>query len=132
MIDISVYKQGNYAISAIKVKKKLKDVLSREGIVSDFTVSVAFVGEKKMDDLVEKYYKGDPENLYVHPILTFPTQEMTGGFVAPKGQKPDLGEIIISYPEAVTTAKETGKLIDDVILGLVEHGAMHLLGKHHN
>lgn len=132
MIEISVYKQGNYAISAAKVKKRLNEVLRREGIVSDFIVSIAFVGEKKMQDLVDKYYKDDPENLYIHPILTFPTNEMTGEFVMPGDVKPDLGEIIISYPEAVATAKETGKLIDDVILSLVEHGAMHLLGHHHD
>lgn len=100
--------------------------------MSDFIVSIAFVGEKKMQDLVDKYYKDDPENLYIHPILTFPTNEMTGEFVMPGDVKPDLGEIIISYPEAVATAKETGKLIDDVILSLVEHGAMHLLGHHHD
>lgn len=132
MVDISIYKQSAYPISATKVKKFLTEVLAREGIVSDFSVSLAFVNDKKMEELVDKYYKGDPENLYVHPILTFPTQEMTGEFVMPTKEKPDLGEIIISFPEAVTTAKETGKLVDDVILSLVEHGAMHLLGKHHD
>lgn len=131
-MNISVYKQSNYAVSAAKVKKKLTEVLRREGIVSDFTVSLAFVGEKKMEELVDKYYKGDPENLYVHPILTFPSQEITGEFKMPEEEAPDLGEIIISYPEAVITAKETGKLIDEVILSLVEHGAIHLLGKHHD
>lgn len=131
MVDVSVYKQSNFAISTAKVKKRLLEVLKREGIVSDFSVSIAFVGEQKMEELVDKYYKDDPEKQYIHPILTFPNQEIVGDFIEPKGQMPDLGEIIISYPEAVATSKERGKLIDEVVMALVEHGAMHLLGNHH-
>ena len=132
MIKVSIFKQSNYSVSASKVKGKLIDVLTREGIVSDFSVSIAFVGEQKMAELVKKYYKGDPEGEYIHPILTFASGELNERFVLPAGETPDLGEIIISYPEAVKEANETGKLVEEVILPLVEHGAMHLMGKHHD
>ncbi len=132
MISVSVYKQGNYPISADRVKKKLREVLEKRGITSNFSVSVAFVGEKKMEELVDKYYKGDPEKEFIHPILTFAASEVYEPFVTPTEESTDLGEIIISYGEAVKEAKETGKLIEAVVLALVEHGAMHLLGIHHN
>lgn len=132
MISVSVYKQSTYPISSSKVKEKLRNILAREGITSDFSVSVAFVSEKKMEELVDKYYKDDPEKKYIHPILTFPSSEMHDKFVLPKEEFPDLGEIIISYPEAVIEAKESGRLIDEVVMSLVEHGAMHLLGIHHD
>lgn len=131
MIKVSVFKQGNYPISRIKVKKRLREVLKKEGITSSFSVSVAFVSRKKMEELVGKYYKKDPKSEYIHPILTFPSTETTGNFVLPEAELPDLGEIIISYDEIVAEAKETGHLIDDITLSLVEHGALHLLGKHH-
>lgn len=111
MINVSVYNEGNYKIFESKIKSKLREVLKKEGITST-SVSVAIVSTKKMDELVKKYYKGDPKNLYIHPILTFPYNDENG-----------LGEIIISYDEAKS---------EDKLLSLVEHGAMHLLGIHHN
>lgn len=132
MIKVSIYKQGSYPISSGIIKKKLTEVLKKGGLVSDFSVSIAFVGEKKMEELVDKYYNDDPEKEYIHPILTFATSEIKEQFVSGEPDITDLGEIVISYPEAVETAKESGKLIDEVVLSLIEHGALHLLGIHHN
>jgi len=42
-----------------------------------------------------------------------------------------LGDIVVSFPEAVATAKRFGKLVDGQICFYVEHGLMHLLGFHH-
>jgi ssRNA-specific RNase YbeY (16S rRNA maturation enzyme) len=43
-----------------------------------------------------------------------------------------LGEIVISFPFVVEEARENGKLIDDVAVSLAEHGALHLVGIHHD
>lgn len=110
MISVSVYKEGNYRISESKVKSKLREVLKKGGVTAT-SVSVAIVSAEKMEELVKKYYKQDPENLYIHPILTFPYNDENG-----------LGEIVISYDEAKTEAG---------LLSLLVHGAMHLLGQHH-
>ena len=130
MITISVYKQGNYPVAASKIKKAVKETLEKEGVVSDFDVSVALVGKDKMDELVTKYYKEDPKGEYEHPVLTFVTLESKGTFVNPE-KKVDLGEIIISYPSAVEESKETGKLVEEVVLELAKHGSYHLVGIHH-
>ncbi|OGM32924.1 hypothetical protein A2803_05010 [Candidatus Woesebacteria bacterium RIFCSPHIGHO2_01_FULL_44_21] len=112
MIKVAIFKERNYPISSVKVKSRLLEVLKRSGIDYNCSVSLAFVGKRKMEELVKKYYKGDPQNLYVHPILTFPYND-----------KDELGEIIISYDD-VDSEKN--------LLDLVEHGAMHLIGKHHD
>lgn len=131
MVNVEVFKQGNFPVNSAKIKKTIKDTLRLQGLVSDFEVSVAIVGETKMEELVKEYYKDDPKGEYIHPILTFPTNEMRGEFVLPKGQVQDLGEIVISYPAAVMDAKDRGVLVEKVVLELAEHGALHLAGVHH-
>lgn len=133
MIKVAVVKQSNYPVKSAAIKNRLKSFLIKEGIVSDCEVSVALVGEKKMLDLSKKYLKdvyGRPDNS-LHNVLSFTETEIKGSFVYPPDGKIYLGEIIICYPEAVEEAKKESVLIEERVCELVEHGAMHLLGKHH-
>ena len=43
-----------------------------------------------------------------------------------------LGDIVVCFPEAVREARKLGKMVDDQICFLVEHGMLHLLGFHHD
>lgn len=133
MITVNVTKQSDFPVKAIKVKKVVADTLSKNGIVSDAVVDVAIVGQKKMDELNKSYYsKGASsayKDLYEHPVFTFPESE--GQFVFPPDGKIYLGEIVISYPFVVDESRETGSLIDDVVCKYAEHGALHLVGIHH-
>jgi len=42
-----------------------------------------------------------------------------------------LGDVVISYPQALKQAQEHNLLVDEEIDRLVEHGVLHLLGIHH-
>lgn len=132
MIQVTVIKQSQYAVDSKKIKETVVKTLEANGIVSDCEVEVAIVGEAKMEELNKEYYK---DEVYVHPIFTFPETESdntNGPFVFPPDGKMHLGEIVISYQQAVEKARETGKLIDEVICELAEHGALHLVGIHHD
>lgn len=126
MVKVSVVKQSNYPVGTAMIKKKLADFLVKNGIVSDAEVSVALVGEKKMTEVVSKYMK----DRKLHNVLSFTPGEV-GNFVYPPDGKIHLGEIIVCYPVALREAKQTNSLIDDRVYELVEHGANHLLGIHH-
>ncbi len=128
MITISVYKQANFPVNSKKVKDVIKKTLKDNGIVSDCVVDVAFVGKPKMDELNEKYYK---DKVFEHPIFTFPNTQ-AHDFAFPPDNKIHLGQIVISYPEVLSQAKEKNKLIDEVACELAVHGSLHLIGKHHN
>jgi len=128
MIKVYVKKHGNYALNTPRLKKKLKEYLTKGGIVSDADVSISFVGEKKMMDIARKYLK---EKQVVHNILTFSFIEQKDTFVEPPDNIIHLGEIVICYPKVVEEAKREGKLIEEKVFELTEHGAAHLLGKHH-
>jgi ssRNA-specific RNase YbeY (16S rRNA maturation enzyme) len=57
--------------------------------------------------------------------------EDSGKFVSAPDSIIHLGDIIICYPKVVSEANSEGKLIDDKAIELIEHGALHLLGIHH-
>jgi len=127
MIKVYIKKKGNYAVRANIVKKKLTDTLTREGIVSDSDVSVSFVGVETMKSLAQKYLK---EKDVVHNVLSFPFLE-SNGFVDAPGDVIHLGDIIVCYPKVVEEASREGMLIEEKILELIDHSALHLMGKHH-
>ena len=127
MIKVSVKKQSGYPVSSRKIKEHLKSILSSKGIVSDAEVSVVFVGKAKMLEVGKKYLKD--KNL--HNVLSFTEEEVPSGFVFPPDGIIRLGEIIVCFPLAVEEAGRENKTIEERVLELVEHGAMHLMGVHH-
>jgi rRNA maturation RNase YbeY len=127
VIKVQISKQSNYPVSVPVIKKKLAEFLVGQGIVSDAEVSIAIVGERRMMEVGSQYLK-DKE---LHNVLSFTPSEVKGGFVYPPDDTIHLGEIIVCYPKAVEEANSSGKLIDERIYELIEHGAMHLLGIHH-
>jgi probable rRNA maturation factor len=128
MIKIYVKKQSNYPISAKRIKDTLRSLLEERGIVSNTEVTVALVGEKKMLDIGEQYLKDKK----VHDVLSFPASETKEKFVFPPDGVIRLGEILVCYPRVFEEAKREGKLIEEKVLELVKHGALHLLGIHHS
>jgi probable rRNA maturation factor len=127
MITVSVSKQSNYPVNVSVVKKKLAEFFTKNGIVSDAEVNVAIIGEKKMLETGNKYLKDKK----LHNVLSFVPNEVKGAFIYPPNGKIYLGEIIICYPVAVKEAVEENVLIDERVYELIEHGALHLLGIHH-
>ncbi len=88
---------------------------------------MAVVGEKKMQELSQKYLKDKDK----HSVLSFIPEETKGRFVYPPDGVIHLGEIIICYPYVLEEARKKGKLIDEVVQELAEHSALHLMGIHH-
>jgi probable rRNA maturation factor len=128
MIRVYIKKQSNYPVNVTGIKKELKSFLESKGLVSDFSVSVTFVSEKAMKELSKKFL-GEKDS--VHNVLSFPESEVRGDFEYPTGLPLSLGEIVICFPEALEEAKKEGKLTDLKVSELVKHGALHLLGEHH-
>jgi len=129
MIKVYLTKQANYPVGAPKIKVRLKKFFENAGIVSDAEVNVSFVGKNKMIEVADRYLK---EKNTVHNVLSFTESEAKKEFVYPADNIVRLGEIIVCYPKAFEEARSENRLIDDKVWELVEHGANHLLGRHHN
>ena len=52
-------------------------------------------------------------------------------FVLPQGQRPMLGEVVISYPRALFQAQASGIEVRQEVAHLLAHGVLHLLGYDH-
>ena len=100
-------------------------------IESDAEVSITIIGDRQMHDLNKTYRQKD----YPTDVLSFPHNDPSQPNPVPFVDPPDnlirLGDIVISYPQAVTEAMEENKLVDDQIIFLIYHGIDHLLGIHH-
>ena len=123
-----VKKQQNYPISTPLIKSKLTKLLTSKGITSDADVTVAIVSKQKMINLAKKYLN---ENNSVHNVLSFPFLEGNEYFIKAPDNVIHLGDIIICFPKVIEEAKKEGRLINEKAIELVEHGALHLLGEHH-
>jgi len=128
MIHVKIFKQASYPVSSKKIRDAVSLVFSQNGIVSPSIASVALVDAEKMKYLVDKYYDDHDK----HVVLSFPTSEVEGPFVFPPDGKNYLGDIMISYPDCVEEAKAKNRLIEEVVLEYARHGAMHLIGIHHD
>ncbi len=125
MIKVKISKQSNYPISGVKVRGYLQQFFKENGIVSNAECHVSFVGEAKMLSLAKKYYK----DTRLHNVFSFVESEV------PEWKHPQdtiyLGEIVVCFPVVLKEAKQEGKLIEEKVLELVGHSALHLLGIHH-
>jgi probable rRNA maturation factor len=71
-------------------------------------------------------------------VLSFPMlpdsedEEDSVDFVTPPDGIDHLGEVIISYPQAVIQAEEHGHSVQKEVVTLVIHGVLHLLGYDHD
>ncbi len=52
-------------------------------------------------------------------------------FVLPPGESAGLGEVIVSYPQALRQAQRAGHTIERELAHLVTHGILHLIGHDH-
>ena len=129
MIKVEVRKDSSYLIKKEKIVETLQSALKKNDPSSDLYVSVAIVDEKKMKDIARMFLG---ESGVVHNVLTFTANETRDAFINPPDSLQDLGEIVICYEKAESEAEEEGVSVDERILELVEHGAEHLIGIHHD
>ncbi|MDP1722671.1 MAG: rRNA maturation RNase YbeY [Candidatus Gottesmanbacteria bacterium] len=130
MITILFQTETHYPVNRKKVRDALIASLEKK-IKHPVEVSVAIIGDRKMKALNRTYRKIDAST----DVLSFPFNDPAytkgQGFVDAPDHVLRLGDIIISYPQAVATATEENKLVDEVIVSLALHGLDHLLGIHH-
>ncbi len=104
-------------------------VLSKK-LTSDAEVSVMIVGDRRMKQLNNAYRQINATT----DVLSFPQNDpsqQAKPFVSPPNNVLYLGDIIVSYPQAVLEASQDDMLVDDKITQLVLHGLDHLMGIHH-
>lgn len=138
MITVLIYKESRFPADRLKIKTFVQKYLASrlKGLIE---VSISIVGDRKMRQLNTDY-----RSLHeTTDVLSFPLsdphdatkRDVAVGF-SPVRSAPDeilrLGDVIVSYPQAVLEASEENMMVDQKIEQLIAHGIDHLLGIHHD
>ncbi len=128
MIHINLSVGSRFPIDRKKIRNHIQSVLAEHG-VSHAQIDISIVGGRKIKELNESELKHEGKT----DVLSFPQHEkhQLYDFPLPEGFPPHLGDIVVSFPEAVKTARRYGKRVDDQLCFYIEHGILHLLGYHH-
>ena len=137
MINIIVNSDPRYNINKDAIRLTVSEMLLKLRISGRIELGVNIVGDRKMHELNRKYRGLDSTTNILSFALEDPSQVASlqhipkVGFVAAPDKWLRLGDIVISYPQAVEDASLDGISVDEEIKDLVEKGLNHLLGVHH-
>lgn len=129
MIHVLFQTESHFPVTTKIVKEAIEAYLSTR-VKGDAEISITVVGDRRMKQLNSKYRKIESTT----DVLSFPQNDPSQS-MAPFAEVPDgilrLGDVVVSYPQAVKDATEENKMVDRKIIELIEHGVEHLLGHHH-
>jgi probable rRNA maturation factor len=110
-------------------------VLTAHSVTSSAELGLVITTQKRVRELNRSYRGVDKPTDVLAFYMTSATEE-TGAeppsFVTPPDGVLHLGEVIISYPQAVLQAKEHQHSLKKEIAILIVHGVLHLLGHDHD
>jgi probable rRNA maturation factor len=129
-IDIHVEEKFRGVVDRAWVKKIVQQVLKAEEVAPPYEVSLVFTDSETVKQL-NRDYRGVDEHTDVLAFHMLPQKGADSSFALPPDGVTRLGEVIISYPQAVEQAREQGHLPERELALLVIHGILHLLGYGH-
>lgn len=137
MVTVLVFSESRFPVDRSKLRIFCEKYLQHK-ISGAVEVSISIVGDRKMKLLNSKYRSIESTT----DVLAFPLddsansslKDLQSGF-SPDKSYPDkvlrLGDVVMSYPQAVLEAVDMNTLVNTQIEALVSHGLDHLLGIHH-
>jgi probable rRNA maturation factor len=116
------------------VQSIAEHVLTNQKSGSDTELGLVITGQEKIREL-NRNYRGKDESTDVLSFCLSSTDDKLGiddvpFIVAPDGIR-HLGEVIISYPQAVIQASQHWHSVEKEMAILIIHGVLHLLGYDH-
>lgn len=140
ILKLLINADSRYDVNKDAIRATVESVLGRFRLRGKVEVGINVVGDRMMTDLNRRYRNIDGTT----DVLSFPLEDVTPQKTLPKERKvkvgfvktPDrtlrLGDVVVSYPQAMMNASEAGIPLDQEISTLIEHGLNHLFGIHHD
>jgi probable rRNA maturation factor len=129
-IGIHVEEEFRGLVDEDWARRMAQTVLNAEGVVPPYEVSLVFTDSETVKQL-NRDYRGVDEPTDVLAFYMLPQKGSDSSFALPPDGVTRLGEVIISYPQAVEQAREQGHETEKELALLVIHGILHLLGYDH-
>ena len=141
-VNVQIFEEIDGLVSTQRLRQIAQYALDSESVAPEGSVSVLIAGDGVVREL-NMVHRGLDE---VTDVLAFSFHhqgEFQGGgepaserdpeaaFPTPPGEEANLGEVIISYPQAQKQAAQAGHSVDREIAHLLVHGLLHLLGYDH-
>lgn len=127
-VDISIDEEFEELVQHRWFRQAIEEIVSIIEIDYEIEVSLLITGDEKMRELNNAYRDSDQTT----DVLAFAFQEDDGSeFPLSYEGVSQLGEVIISYPEANRQAMERGHSLSMEMMTLTIHGVLHLLGYDH-
>jgi probable rRNA maturation factor len=115
------------------LERVAEKVLVAQDSGSKAELGLVIVGQEKVRQLNLSYLgKDEPTDVLAFSMLPEQSRENILLFVVPPDDIKHLGEVIISYPQAVIQAEEHQHSVKREIAILLIHGVLHLLGYDHD
>lgn len=114
------------------LKRLAERVLAFQEIEPDTELGLVIVGQERIHQLNSEYLGEDrPTDVLAFAMLPEQPEGNQAPFITPPDGIEHLGEVIVSYPQAVIQAEEHEHSVNKEIAILVIHGILHLLGYDH-
>jgi probable rRNA maturation factor len=129
-IGIYAANESRALVDKGRVRRIVRQVLKDEGVPLPYEISLVFTDSHTVRKL-NRDYRGTDEPTDVLAFHMLPQNGNASSFALPPDGVTRLGEVIISYPQALEQAKEQGHSLERELALLVIHGILHLLGYDH-
>jgi probable rRNA maturation factor len=128
-INISVEQKLKVSLEEGWLQRIVLKTLEAEGVASPVEMGLVITDSKTVQKLNRTYRgKDQPTDVLAFHMSPDTTQESELRFVDPPDGVSHLGEVVISYPQAVKQAQEQGHSVAQELALLIVHGILHLLG----
>ena len=134
-INVLIDKDLKQCLEESWLQSVAEKVLVAQGIGSRVELGLVIASQERVQQLNQSYL-GTDEPTDVLAFSMLPAEGEIGAdfptFVIPPDGVLHLGEVIISYPQALIQAREHQHSIKKEIAILIIHGVLHLLGYEHD
>ncbi len=114
------------------IRRAAEHTLAAAGVTEAAAISLVVVGDETVRNLNRNHRGIDATT----DVLAFAFAETESGrdqpFALPPDSAPDLGEVIISLPQAERQARDHRHPLEHEVALLIAHGVLHLLGYDHD
>ena len=131
-INVSIEQKLKIPLRESWLQRIAVRTIEAEGIPSTSEMGLVITDSKTIQKL-NKTYRGEdkPTDVLAFHMTPGTSQEPETHFVGPPDGVNHLGEVVISYPQAMRQAQEQGHGITQELALLIVHGVLHLLGYDH-
>ena len=126
-IDVLIEEELEDCLGVDWLRSVAEQVLSAENVSPRVEMGLVIASAERVQKL-NRDYLGSDEPTDVIAFAMLPDEGESSPFVSPPDGMKHIGEVIISYPQALRQAEEQGHSVEKEITILVIHGVLHLLG----